>query len=161
MMMESQDEQVLGAGLLSRSYFPKVKFSRTFRGQDAFSKPEDVLATWSVADAQQSQSPCKRVLYGEIIVPRDLRPSFDVGPVYMKVLSQHCLLSAQCLMLFLQYMVGMFAFEPGMFIPEKEGALFQTEVQIVTDYAPGPRPRRYHEAQLDAPDDYGLASSQS
>ncbi|TDL20417.1 hypothetical protein BD410DRAFT_790896 [Rickenella mellea] len=138
LMMESEDEKIFGAGLLSKSFFPQVKFSRTLRG-----RPDEVLATWSVANAQHVPSPCRRVLYGEIKVPRELRPSFDFGPVYIK------------------YMVGTSMFASGAFIPDKEATLFQAEVEIVTDYAPGPRPIRYHESQRDTLDDGRLATRQS
>ncbi|TDL20418.1 hypothetical protein BD410DRAFT_790898 [Rickenella mellea] len=130
--LDSQDENALGARFISSPYFPKIKFYRTLRedNENVLSRRNNVLATWSVAGTQHRPSQCRRMLYGEIKLPAALRPSFDLGDIFIK------------------YMVG---FENGAFAIERDINLFQTEVQIVTDYAPGPRPLRYHRERTSIP----------
>ncbi|TDL20412.1 hypothetical protein BD410DRAFT_370315 [Rickenella mellea] len=127
MMLESVDEKILGSSFISRPYFPKIKFYRKIRGEG--STEDYILATWSILeDPQHTPSPLKRMLYGEIKLPQDLTPSFDLGNVFVK------------------YVVEMFTSTTRGYTTEKEGVRFRTNVQIVTDCAPGPRPRQYHNA---------------
>ncbi|TDL19896.1 hypothetical protein BD410DRAFT_791522 [Rickenella mellea] len=80
-------------------------------------KPNDRLAEGS----ELSQ----RILHGEINIPANIQPSFSFGDFFQK------------------YHVELWPFNAAGFVTECKDKLLKVDVQIMTDYAPGPRPRCY------------------
>ncbi|TDL19924.1 hypothetical protein BD410DRAFT_791559 [Rickenella mellea] len=133
--MTLQSENLQALDVLSSPQCPTVHFVREIQGDDYQGEApcmEGWEATRIFAEARwwkpnSSENPeCnRRELQGEISLPRELKPSFSFGIFYLK------------------YRIELHPFKAPGFVPATEGVLLRANVDIMTDHADGPRPRRY------------------
>ncbi|TDL20710.1 hypothetical protein BD410DRAFT_804842 [Rickenella mellea] len=76
----------------------------------------------SLAEGSDSK---QRILHGEINIPVNIQPSFSFGNFFEK------------------YRVELDPFKAAGFVTESKDKLLKVDVQITSDYAPGPKPRFY------------------
>jgi len=146
--IRSVDKQALD--LFSGSKSPCIQLRRLLKAEHAafqligskgwvatnFKSTEDNMAvataTWGPPEVLDASEDFKRIMHGELSIPKDLDPSFKFGNFVLK------------------YAIEMYPFKAAGFVPDSENRLMNAEVVIATNYARGARPRAYLPPQYDA-----------
>ncbi|KAJ6618157.1 hypothetical protein B0H10DRAFT_2378528 [Mycena sp. CBHHK59/15] len=141
MTIETGDTQAADilASIKSSALYLQRCVKCSFDGSTNTFSPCGQAFWWPSSDGEFAENTHQRHIMGEIHLRKDLQPSSAIKELRIEVSGFFDILDSTNLPF--QYAIVVFPFSVVAFQPENSGPLTTHRVEIVTRYAPGPRPR--------------------